>query len=496
MQDADGARPDRVAAEPQPPGVGGGLGCGGLNSDAGGSGGPEAPQPQLTRARSSSSDGARTPLWTLKATNFLGTAAFACIGKFLIVYWADIGITRQQMGLLNLLPPVVGFIGQFFWATVIDRVGSYKLTLVMTSVISSLFLFAQLIPAVYTSFPLLCINNSLSGFFGCCGGPIIDAMTLTVLEEQGEEKENYGDQRLWVAVGWGGMSLVSGQLVDSFGIDFIFYAYGVLQSLNLLVCSIFLPGSKRSRRAAAASSSVSLSAFLTFDMCWFLAHAFMYGVACSLVENFLMVFLVQDFDHTPKLLVGGSVAVMCVFEIPVFKYIDRLWKPRTVTPTDGDGSCAEAQEARPPCCSLTGVFLICQVVLAARCLLYVLLPRSQPWLVLFIEPLHGFTFAAMWTATVEYGNRLAPKEARARMMTLLNGVWFLVAGGLGSLFWGLLIPEPPQGFGFKPTFIFNAIFIVAWCAVWQAGLLVRSRTRSTHRVEGGSADLLAHPESG
>ena len=40
---------------------------------------------------------------------------------------------------------------------------------------------------------------------------------------------------------------------------------------------------------------------------------------------------------------------------------------------------------------------------------------------LFVEPLHGFTFAAVWCATVTYANRLALPGTEAKMQALING---------------------------------------------------------------------------
>jgi len=52
-------------------------------------------------------------------------------------------------------------------------------------------------------------------------------------------------------------------------------------------------------------------------------------------------------------------------------------------------------------------------------------PHPRPWLVLFVEPLHGLTFAGMWSAAVEYARRLAPQGAEAKMQALVNGHIFV-----------------------------------------------------------------------
>lgn len=186
------------------------------------------------------------------------------------------------------------------------------------------------------------------------------------------------------------------------------------------------------------------------------ANILQYGLAMCLVENFLLVYLMQDFEGTPKWLLGAAVAVMCAFEVPVFKYIDRLWKHHGI--------------------QLTTVIVGCQLILILRCLLYMLLPSSAPICVLFIEPLHGITFAAMWVATVECGRRLASPNATARMQTLINGIWYQISMGVGAVGWGILIEDPPQGLGFHTCFLVDIFFVLLWCGIWVFGLRVRARS--------------------
>merc|ERR1712032_240900 len=174
------------------------------------------------------------------------------------------------------------------------------------------------------------------------------------------------------------MSLISGQIIDMCGLPFIFIGFAALQAVNIVIVIVWLPPPKRRQEGSEHNGETqSCGSFLKllsrFDIIWFFINLLQYGLAMSLVENFLLVFLLQDFNNTPKILLGASVAMMCAFEVPVFKYIGSTWSRYRI--------------------SLTTILIVCQAVLVSRCLLYTLLPASQPWLVLLIEPLHGVTFA-------------------------------------------------------------------------------------------------------
>mmetsp|Transcript_26209 Transcript_26209/g.61164 ORF Transcript_26209/g.61164 Transcript_26209/m.61164 type:complete len:529 (-) Transcript_26209:48-1634(-) len=439
---------------------------------------------------------ARTPLWTLKATQLCGTAAYACLAKFLPVFYARIGVSRSAIGGLQFVGPGVAFVGNIFWATVIDKSRDYKTILVSTSIVGSGITFLQLLPLVQHSVPLLYAVTIVSGFILCTGGPIIDALCLTVLKEWPDSGEVYGDQRLWCAVGWGGMSLLMGRMVDLFGMSVAFTGYAIFSVINLSIILIWFPSpKKRSSQNSATSVAASESAtsspneggassepevpaveegrqsadtssnqdnqasqeqeaapsICNLEVAWFFLNLFQYGICFSLVENLLLVFLQQDFVGTSNLLLGGSVAMMCAFEVPVFKYVDRLWTRAGV--------------------GLTGVIAMCQIILAVRCLLYIILPEDKPWTVLLVEPLHGITFAGMWAATVEYGNRLAGPNAVARMQSMVNGIFYMLSLAVGSFIWGFVVEPPGKGgIGFRRAFAVDAAIVLIWSVVWQLGL--------------------------
>lgn len=85
---------------------------------------------------------------------------------------------------------------------------------------------------------------------------------------------------------------------------------------------------------------------------------------------------------------------------------------------------------------------------------------------------------AMWSATVEYGQRIAPPGCVARMQALVNGIYYQVAMGIGTAMWGPLVMQPPRGLGFQNCFRLDAASIVIWGIIWQIGLMLRHRAKA------------------
>ncbi|CAE7701401.1 FH18 [Symbiodinium sp. CCMP2592] len=404
-----------------------------------------------------------TPLWVLKITQMLLFGANVCLTRFITVYYHDLGLSRKVMGLLLVMVPMMAFVGGFFWSSIVDRSGSYRRILTFTSSLGIATVFSYMLPAVGRSLPLLVLVTLLQGFVTAPAGPIVDGLCLKVLAQRSEEgsSEAYGDQRLWSAVGWGAMALIAGKLIDIFGTNAIFLSYGILVGLNVLVVQLFVQdmpagvGGHQGSSGTKMSTREWLADLARFEPIWMLINLLVYGLLTSLVENYLNVFLVQDFDNVPRVILGAATAVMCSFEIPVFKYIGDLWSKRGY--------------------SLVSVLWASEFVMVLRCLLYASLPRSRPWLVLLVEPLHGLTFAGVWTATVEYARRLARTGTETKMQALISGVYFNVAFAIGSLIWGFISQLPPAGLGFRRSFLLDAavgsVWLILWAAVYRLELL-------------------------
>jgi len=291
-------------------------------------------------------------------------------------------------------------------------------------------------------------------------GSVNDSMTLQVVQDYQEAQRldeqsgvvqsrrklpSYGQQRLWGAAGWGGASMLGGLLMDSFGVPFMFMSSSVLNAGTAFMVLTQFP-SRHSRRTRPAEQGAPRR-FFRFEVIWFLVNLFIHGIFMSLVETFLFIFLLRDFKGSSNVLLGFTIAVMCLFELPVFFYVDRLIKRF----------------------ELTRLLSLCHIVFSVRCLLYSVLPRCCPATVLLVEPLHGITFAMMWSVTVEYGKRLSPQGSEAKMQALINGLYIQLAMGFGSLFWGPLTEPPPKGIGFTLCYQRAAGAILAWSVLWNLG---------------------------
>ena len=287
--------------------------------------------------------------------------------------------------------------------------------------------------------------------------PLTEAMALQLIKGKG-----YGKTRLFCAVSWGLCSFFVGYIIDrsSYGIDLVFYLTWSIMFLNVVILVACIPspenlvsvhqkdlqdakantklnsisGPAEEGRSVEAGNALSTTAaeqkgskqednsivsnlqvfILDPNLQQFYLILGVYGFCFSLVESLLFIVLEKDY-HASKTIQGLCIAVSVIFEIPVFHFSDSLLEKYGVK----------------------RMFVIAQSACALRLILYYLTPISSPEMVVFIQLLHGFCFAVMWVAAVQYAKANAPRKLQNTSQTVMSNVW-VVGNGCGSFFWSFL----------------------------------------------------------
>ncbi|MBX3012458.1 MAG: MFS transporter [Caldilineaceae bacterium] len=343
-------------------------------------------------------------------------AAMASLAPFLALYYRQIGLGEGQIGLLAGIPPLLGLIAAPLWGALADATQQHKRLLALAvigaaigvALLSQVTTLAWLLPVVT--------------LYAFCNAPIMPLVDNSVLLLLGDRKAEYGKHRLWGAVGWGLAATLLGAVIERSGLGWSF------------VASLLLLGGCLYAALRLAVQPVSLGQpfwqgmrFFVTRWSWivFLITLFLNGMAAGVGNNFLFLYL--DQLQASKTLMGISLLVATMSEIPIFFFGDRLlqrWGAR-------------------------GLLLFALAANAVRMFSYALMPAA--WFVLPIHLLHGLTFSAMWMAGVSYANRAAPPGMGATAQGLLSGVGMGLAGSMGALLGGLLYEQigPAPMFGWS-----------------------------------------------
>ena len=180
------------------------------------------------------------------------------------VYFASIGLERDLIGILSFTGMGVTFLGQQFWSFIIDWMQDFKTVLVATQIAATTTLFFNTLPIVQENVILVFTVAIVNTFLSSTGSTIIDALCMSTLKGWPDRKKHqermnlgftqrttaasrvsYGETRLFSAVGWGGMSLRMGWLIDQFGMPAMFAGFAAIQATNVFIVVVFMTNPKK-----------------------------------------------------------------------------------------------------------------------------------------------------------------------------------------------------------------------------------------------------------
>lgn len=338
-----------------------------------------------------------------KVFYFCYYAAGAALIPYLALYYASTGLNGRAIGLLTGLPPLVTLVAAPLWGGLADA-GSRHKQLLLLAIGGAIAMVLGLSTAA--GFLGMLAFVLLYAFFNA---PIVPLVDSTVLAMLGPAKQRYGKQRVWGAIGWGISGLSMGIVIEQLGLPVAFYGFALLMGGGFLA-AMQLP--------VAATSIGSrywdgLRLFLG-RRAWvvFLLAVYSSSIAGGIYNNFLFLHL-QALGASSSLM-GLSLMVATVSELPVFFYADKLlqrWGPR-------------------------GVLMIAMGAAVVRMFAYALMPAA--WWVLPIHLLHGLTFSALWAAGVANADALAPAGMGATAQGIFVAVTFGFGTATGALLGGLL----------------------------------------------------------
>jgi PPP family 3-phenylpropionic acid transporter len=354
------------------------------------------------------------PMLTPKIFYFCYYAAAASLMPFLSLYYAQLGLSGRQIGLLAGLLPLITIIVAPVWGALADTTRRHGrlLTLAIGGTLLSVLALSRATSMVGL-LPIVVVYALFSA-------PIIPLVDNTVVAMLGERRDEYGKQRLWGAVGWGIAAPVAGQLIDRSGLGWAFYGYlalmfgGMVASTRLPVSHASIGGQFRTGLRSLATNRPWM-AFLFTTLIGF--------VGLAMAISFLFLYL--DDLGADKTLMGLSLTVATLSELPVWFFSDRLlrrWGAR-------------------------GTLALSLLACAGQAFAYSFM--RTPWLVLPIQLLHGPAFSAMWAAGVSYASEMAPEGMGATAQGVFAGVAMGLRSALGAFLGGLLYD------GLGPTLMFR-----------------------------------------
>ncbi|KAL4092012.1 hypothetical protein QTP88_026595 [Uroleucon formosanum] len=397
-------------------------------------------------------------LLPMKMHFFLALAGTASIIPFLSTISKQRGYSPLIVGIIFTVVPLPGLLLRPITGAITDKYKCRKSAIILTIVIKIIFINVLMFIPGSTVKTITddksVVKSPLFWLFFCTivvfktSSDIRNILEVTIcVDLLDEDKTKYGHQRMWGAIGWGTMSIISGMCVDwcSKGLEYKIYTSSFIISLICQLLDIYVISritNVQTEEIEARPSDIKkvltqirvLSFFL-----WVVIH----GMLLSFVWYFVFLYL-EDLSNLyhPEMkpyirtIQGLSLTIQCFGgEVPFFFLSNFIIK----------------------LVGYMNVFSLMFLVFAIRFYLYSII--TNPVWVLPVELFNGITFALAHSAAISYSGILAPDGAKGTLQGIVGVLLTGIGSPIGCLFGGYLFNQ----FGSITSFKFLSIFALVVC---------------------------------
>lgn len=340
----------------------------------------------------------------LKGMLFFFHSAMTIMISYLPVYFQYLGLTGSEIGLLLAVGPAAAIIAQPFWGFMSDRWKTVKriLILCLSSTLAIGFLVFR-VDEFILLLPLLYIFFSFMSPAGGLGDSLAQKVSV-------QRNVSFGSIRMWGSLGFASASLVGGYILSAIGIVHIYYVFATY-IIIALVFTFFAPDSEPSKKPVKLTSAFKLlkdkqlMIFFLFILSISLTH--------RMNDSFIGLYIVEMGGDESMIGVAWFIGVLTEAVVFAFSvYLFRKFHPLTY-------------------------ISIAASIYVLRWLLMSIAP--DPTYVLFIQILHGLSFATFYLKAFQFVSKLVPGELESTGHLLFISVFFGISGVIGSILGGVII---------------------------------------------------------
>ena len=224
------------------------------------------------------------PEFGVKALFFSYFAIVGAFAPYLSLYFAAVGMSIAQIGVLMALPQMVRIVGPPFWGALADRLG-HRVVLLRVSAAAAL-LGVSMLALAGGSYLALGTVLAFYYFASSAQAPLAETMALAAA---GGDSGRYGRMRLWGSIGFIVAVALTGPMLDALGVTRLTWVMVLLCALLLAVAwRVPEPRTQAADRGPPAWRRLREPAIAAFFASCFLmlfAHAALYAFYSLYLER-------------------------------------------------------------------------------------------------------------------------------------------------------------------------------------------------------------------
>lgn len=340
----------------------------------------------------------RRQSFILKAIHFINNGGKGITIPFLPLFLMYRGFNSVEIGMIMGVAPIVSIIAQPLIGYISDKYKTIKKILIILNIIVFAtgfgIFFSEQFVIVFSSVILMHFTLSPAT-------PLIDSMTLHALGEK--NRQDYGRIRLWGSVGFCIISLVSGPILFSIGIDKIAILFWFA---CLVTIAIFLFIEESNETTEPVNLKAVGQVFRNFAFVWALFLSLIIMIPHRVNDTMIALRLEQLGGS--EWMIGLAWALCSVSEVPVFYYLSR--------------KIAQYKD----------LFLLCIVAILYMFRWFFSAIIESAWMLTFLQLSHGITFALFWLVAMQLAVRSVPDHLRSTGQAVLGSICFGLGGAIGG----------------------------------------------------------------
>lgn len=376
----------------------------------------------------------RSELYWLRAFAFTIYGTSVLIFSYFPLFYAEIGFTKSQIGLLFALGPMISLIANLIWSIASDKYRTIKKIMIILLIgqIAMIFILSST-----TTFSVIVLVITLFYFFYYPVFPLSDTIAINAAKNHGK---SFISIRVFGSIGFAILSIVIGYVLSLIGSAEIMKVSIAITSVCLIL-TLFIKD--QSTPVAKMNLSGIVPIFRQKELLWFFACVFLLALGTRMNDAFLTISLSEL--GASKGLIGWAMLASSGSEIPVFLYLSFRGDKYKELP----------------------LLVIASLIFALR--FFLMSGVDSAVGIVMIQLLHGFTFGIFYVTAIRMLTRLIPDQFRATGMALFTIVWSSLSGLISGTFGGLLF----EHFGRQSFYLIAMITAIAACIGFASRYLYR-----------------------
>ena len=242
--------------------------------------------------------------------------------------------------------------------------------------------------------------------------PLVDTIALD-FEEMTKGKSSYGENRMWGSIGWGAAALITGFIINQYGLKIIFPISAALFFIGIIIVSGFYRPLDVSQNILKLKRGIIWETLSTENILLsFLLIVFVYSVLSA--PTYIMINIYFNEIGASSKILGTAFLVQGISELPFFFYGKKL--------VNRFGA--------------KKLFMAILILTGIRMFGYGL--NSEPIVGVALGLFNGISFGLFLVTTTSFVHKIVPDFLRSTGQSLIY-TFYAVGVAFGNIFSGLLM---------------------------------------------------------